>query len=99
MAELLEKWYSVSAHNIIIGVDRNFDGSPDTDFDWAGTTTPEGKTYEELAKGLAQELLAHVSETCESSYKAGLSSLINIYKKADMVTPTALYLSLTYNTG
>ena len=89
MAELLEKWYSVSAHNIIIGVDRNFDGSPDTDFDWAGTTTPEGKTYEELAKGLAQELLAHVSETCENSYKAGLSSLINIYKKADIVAPTA----------
>lgn len=88
MAELLEKWYSVSAHNIIIGVDKNFDGSPDTNFDWS-TTTPDGTTYEALAKELANTLLAHVSETCDNTFKAGMTSLITIYKEADSLEPAA----------
>ena len=100
MAKLLEKWYSVSAHNIIIGVDRNFDGSPDTDFDWT-TTTPDGTTYEALAKELANTLLAHVSEACESTFKAGMNSLITVYKKADSLEPatpaTASDNIYTYN--
>lgn len=97
MKELAKKWYSISAHNLIIYVDNNFDGSPDTDFDWkAEFKDGNGKTYEALAEELASEILAHIDQTCETSYSAALTALINIYNKADMKAESAS--STTSNT-
>lgn len=98
MKALADKWYSISAHNLIISVDRNFDGNPDTDFDWqAEFKDGNGKTYEDLAKDLAKDLLTYLDQTCDTTYNAGMTTLINMYNKADINAEAANANSTIYD--
>ena len=91
-----EKYYSVSAHNIVIGVDYNYDGKADTN-ELVDEETNERKdcnwTAEQraLAKELSAFLYSHAVDTGEQTLASQLTAIVKMYNEADMVYDETLY--------